>query len=232
MTPTGLPEQEEPSMPSTRTCADCASVHPVNAFHKTRGGSGLSTRCRDCIDLRAEAHREEKMRHQESLEAELMEFVSAYPDRPIPHHLAVTFARWLRGPTAKRSTPLLSNRPQMALCAGCGDKVPKRHLWSYGRGRRGRYCPPCMKRRAVERECADCSETKLTSEFFAGLNGASRHCLHCREKRTLEKHCPRCKTTKPLSDFGQSRGRPLGWCKKCNVDAQRIRRTAARCVAS
>jgi hypothetical protein len=85
-----------------------------------------------------------------------------------------------------------------------------------------------MKRRAVERECEDCAETKLTTEFFEGLGGVSPYCGACREKRQREKLCPRCKITKPVTEFNKSAGRLAGWCKQCSVEAQRERRAVAR----
>lgn len=194
------------------------------------GGNGRSDRCRDCIALRTEAHRADTQRKREEEDAELLEFLSLHSNgrKPVPSHLLTAFHRFERGPVQKRREPKLSNRPQMTRCAGCGEAVPKRDLWEYRRGLRARYCKACMRRRAVERECADCAETRLTLEFFEGLGGVSPYCKSCREKREREKHCPRCDVTKPVGDFNRSAGRLLGWCKQCNVEAQRARRAAAR----
>ena len=216
-------------MADVKRCMDCCSVRPIEAFHKTRGGAGRSARCRDCIEKRAVTHREDKQRELEELDAELVEFLSSSPgQRPLPAHLELAFKRLQRGPASKRQSRKLSNRPHMARCAGCGEAIPKRDLWEYRGGARSRYCKPCMKRRAVERECADCLETKLTPEFFEGLSGVSPYCSACRSKREREKHCPRCELTKSVLDFTQSGGRPAGWCRRCAVEAQRVRRAAAR----
>lgn len=215
-------------MSDARPCEDCKRVRPAEAFYKTLCGAERSARCRDCIETRVEAYRADKERKRAEEDTELEEFFSLSFGRPIPGHLEAAFNRAARDPSTKHHRPKLSNRPQMVRCLGCGDRVPKRELWEYMRGRRARYCKPCMRRRFVERECDDCGETKLTSEFREGLNGVSRHCTACRDKRTREKHCPRCDTTKSVADFGQSGGRSLGWCKQCRVDNQRERRAVAR----
>lgn len=207
---------------------DCQRFRPPEAFYKTRGGAGRSTRCRDCIERRAEAHRADKQREREKEDAELFEFLSSSPNHSLPAHLEAAMTRLKRGAAPERRSRKLSNRPQMARCVGCGEAVAKRDLWEYRRGARGNYCKPCMRRRAVERECGDCAETKLTTEFFDGLRGVSPYCSTCREKRTREKHCPRCDVTKPVGEFGQSQGKLVGWCKQCSVEAQRERRAAAR----
>jgi hypothetical protein len=219
-------------MANAKTCADCHRVRPVETFYKTQGGAGRSDRCRECVERRVVAHRAAKQREQDELEAELVEFLSVSPNRPIPGHLQEAFSRFGRGPAPKRQARRLSNRPHMARCAGCGETVPKRELWEYRPGTRARYCRPCMVRRAVERECEDCSQTKLTREFFEGLRAVSPYCIACRQKREHEKHCPRCDLTKPAGDFTQSGGKLAGWCKLCSVEAQRQRRAAARLRAT
>lgn len=217
-------------MTESKHCADCRHIRPLEAFHKTRAGAGRSDRCKDCIEIRAEAYRADKRRKLEAEDAELEAFLllSPKPNRPIPSHLAAAVKRLEQGPTRNRKERPLSNRPHMAHCEGCGESVPKRELYEYRAGGRARYCKPCIKRRAVERECVDCMETKMTHEFFEGLGNVSPHCCACREKRGLEKLCPRCDVTKSLEEFNRSRGRPAGWCKQCSVDAQRNRRAAAR----
>lgn len=217
-------------MSETKQCLDCLRIRPMEAFFKTRAGVGRSDRCRECIEMRAETYRAEQQAKRQREDAELEAFLStpANTGKPVPGHLRSALERWNRSPLLNRRAPKLSNRPQMTCCAGCGEAVPKRDLWEYRRGRRARYCKPCMKRRAVERECEDCEETKLTSEFFEALDGVSPYCRACREKRQREKHCPRCGITKPLNEFNQSAGRPAGWCKKCSIEAQRARRAAAR----
>ena len=217
-------------MAAARACVDCNRVRPMEAFYKTQGGTERSTRCRDCIETRAVAHRADKRREREEEDAELEDFlaVSSNKNRLVPAHLQPAFNRALRGPAPKRQSRKLSNRPRMARCLGCGEAVPKRDFWEYRGGARSRYCKPCMKRRAVERECEDCGETKITTEFFEGLGGVSPYCSACRDKRKREKHCPRCDITKPVSEFHQSAGRLAGWCKRCTVEAQRERRAAAR----
>jgi hypothetical protein len=136
--------------------------------------------------------------------------------------------RVLRDPERIRGERPLSNRPHMTSCAGCGERVTKRSLYSYRAGKRSKFCVPCTKRRATERECTSCGETKLTSEFFEGLNGVSPHCRSCRDKREREKRCSKCGVTKPAEDFNKSGGRLSGWCKPCKVDAQRERRKALK----
>ncbi len=217
-------------MAEAKHCLDCHRVRPMEAFYKSRGGAGRSNRCRDCIEMRAKAHRANRQREREEEDAELEAFLSVASNnnRPLPDQLASAFKRFERGPAQNRKAPKLSNRPQMARCAGCGEAVPKRDLWEYRGGGRARYCKPCMKRRAVERECEDCAETKLTTEFFEGLGGVSPYCSNCRDKREREKHCPRCSITKPVNEFNRSAGRLAGWCKQCSVEAQRERRAAAR----
>ena len=217
-------------MAESKHCADCHHIRPLEAFYKTRGGAGRSDRCKDCIEIRAEAHRADKRSKLEAEDAELEAFLllSPNPNRPIPSHLAAAVKRLEPVPTRNRKEPPLSNRPHMTRCAGCGEPVPKRELYGYRVRGRAKYCVPCMKRRATERECEDCNETKLAHEFFRGLGNVSPHCCACREKRGLKKLCPRCDVTKPLEEFNRSRGRPAGWCKQCSVDAQRKRRAAAR----
>lgn len=215
-------------MGDAKVCMDCHRTRPAEAFYKTRGGAGRSDRCRDCIEKRAEVHRADKRTEHEELEAELEEFLSSSINRPVPGHLQPLYERLLRGAPPKRQRPKLSNRPHMARCAGCGDDLPKRDLWEYRRGQRSKYCKPCFKRRAAERECSDCDETKLTHEFFEGLGGVSPYCSACRGRRSREKHCPRCHATKAVAEFNQSGGRLAGWCKQCSVEAQRARRAAAR----
>lgn len=215
-------------MADTKCCLDCHSTRPLEAFYKTRGGAGRSDRCRDCIGARAAAHKADKQRKHNELDAELVEFLSSASNGLVPAHLEQAYQRSLRDPAPQRQARKLSNRPHMARCAGCGEAVPKRDLWEYHRGARARYCKPCMRRRAVERECEDCGETKPTPEFFESLRGVSPHCLACRDKRKREKLCPRCGITKLLEEFGRSAGRPTGWCKQCSVEAQRARRAAAR----
>jgi hypothetical protein len=215
-------------MADARLCMDCQHVRPVDAFYKTLGGTGRSSRCRDCVERRVVAHKADKERNQRELDAEFIALLSSNPRAVIPAHLMDTYERSLRGPTSKRRPRKLSNRPHMSRCAGCGETVPKRDLWEWRQGGRARYCKPCMIRRNVERECLDCLETKLTSEFSEGLEHVSPYCLACRAKREREKHCPRCDTTKPVSDFTRSAGRMTGWCKQCSVEAQRERRAAAR----
>lgn len=217
-------------MAESKHCADCHHIRPLEAFYKTRAGAGRSDRCKACIEIRAEAHRADKRRKREEEDAELEAFLllSSNPNRPIPSHLAAAVKRLEPVSTQNRKETKLSNRPQMASCAGCGESVPKRELFEYRAGGRARYCKPCVKRRATERECADCAETKLTSEFFEGLDGVSPYCCACRDKREREKHCPRCNVTKSVDEFNRSGGRLAGWCKQCSVDAQRLRRAAAR----
>ena len=216
-------------MTDASSCVECHRIRPAEAFYKTRGGVGRSTRCRDCIESRAVTHRADKQRKREEEDAELYEFLSVPSNqRTLPAHLEAAWRRLERGPVAARPARRLSNRPQVSRCAGCGEAVPKRDLWEYRRGARARYCKPCMKRRAVERECEDCAETKLTLEFFEGLGGVSPYCSACRDKRKREKHCPRCEIAKPVAEFNQSAGRLAGWCKQCSVEAQRARRAAAR----
>ena len=215
-------------MAEAKTCVDCNRIRPAEAFHKTRGGAGRSDRCRDCIERRVVVHKANKQRKEEELDAELIELLSGSPNARIPGHLAEAFSRFGRGPVLKRQPRKVSNRPHMARCAGCGDTVPKRELWEYRPGTRARYCRSCMVRRAVERECADCAQTKLTREFFEGLRAVSPYCIGCRQKREREKHCPRCEVTKSVEDFTRSGGKLAGWCKQCSVEAQRQRRTAAR----
>lgn len=217
-------------MAETQNCADCHCMRPVEEFYKTRGGTGRSSRCRNCIEMRAEAYREHQRRQREKEDNELEAFlsVSSNQQRQVPNHLLAAFNR-IQGSAAQNRKPKkLSNRPHMTRCEGCGEAVPKHDLFEYRRGKRAKYCKPCMKRRAVERECLDCGETKLTSEFFEGLGGVSPYCCACREKREREKHCPRCNITKSVNEFNCSGGRLAGWCKKCSVDAQRERRSAAR----
>ena len=48
-------------MTETRECQDCHGVRPVEAFYKTSGGAGRSSRCRNCIETRAAQHRVEKI---------------------------------------------------------------------------------------------------------------------------------------------------------------------------
>jgi hypothetical protein len=220
--------QRDRAMADAKSCADCLRIRPAEAFHKTRGGAGRSDRCRDCIEQRVAAYKADKQQQQEALDAELIEFLSAFPSRPIPGHLAEAFSRFGRERVPKRQTRRLSNRPHMTRCAGCGEAVPKRELWEYRPGTRARYCRPCMVRRFVERDCADCSQTKLTREFFEGLRAVSPYCIACRQKREHEKHCPRCDRTKPARDYTRSGGKLAGWCKQCSVEAQRQRRAAAR----
>lgn len=217
-------------MAESKHCADCQHIRPLEAFYKTCAGAGRSDRCKDCIEVRAEAHRADKRRESEEEDAELEAFLSVASNhnRPVPSHLAAAFKRLERDPARNRAAAKLSNRPQMALCAGCGDAVPKRDFFEYKGGGRSKYCKPCMKRRAVERECGDCAETKLTLEFFEGIGGVSPYCCACRGKRGREKHCPRCRLTKSVDEFNRSGGRPAGWCKQCSIDAQRERRAAAR----
>lgn len=217
-------------MAESKQCADCHHIRPLEAFYTTRGGAGRSERCKDCIEIRAEAHRADKRRKLEAEDAELEAFMllSPNPNRPIPSHLAAAVKRLEPVPTRNRKEPPLSNRPHMTRCAGCGESVPKRELYGYRVRGRAKYCVPCMKRRATERECEDCNETKLAHEFFRGLGNVSPHCCACREKRGLEKRCPRCDVIKPLEEFTRSGGRPAGWCKQCSVEAQRERRAAAR----
>jgi hypothetical protein len=216
------------AMADPKPCADCHRIRPAEAFHKTQGGAGRGDRCRECIERRVVAYKANKQREQEELEAELVEFLSVFPNKPIPGHLEEAFSRFGRGPTRKRQPRKLSNRPHMTRCAGCGEAVPKRELWEYRPGTRARYCRPCMVRRFVERECAGCSQTKLTREFFEGLRAVSPYCIACRQKREQEKHCPRCDLTKPAAAYTQSGGKLSGWCKQCNVETQRQRRAAAR----
>lgn len=221
--------QRHRAMADTKSCADCHRIRPVEAFHKTQGGAGRSDRCRDCIEQRVVAHKANKQQEQDALDAELIEFLSnSTSPRALPSHLAEALRRSERGPAPKRQPRKLSNRPHMARCAGCGEVVPKRDLWEYRGLGRSRYCRPCTVRRAVERECADCSQTKLNREFFEGLRGVSPYCVACRTKREQEKHCPRCDLTKPVGDYTQSGGKLAGWCKQCSVEAQRERRAAAR----
>lgn len=217
-------------MTGTKHCADCHCIRPIEEFYKTLAGAGRSNRCRACIEMRAEAHRGNlrRQREEEDRELEAFLFVSSNSSRPVPDHLVAAFKRFEGISARNRKAKKLSNRPQMACCAGCGEAVPKRDLFEYRKGKRAKYCKPCMKRRAVERECADCGETKLTLEFFEGLDGVSPYCCACRDKREREKHCPRCSVTKSVDEFNRSAGRLAGWCKKCSVDAQRERRAAAR----
>jgi hypothetical protein len=215
-------------MADVNPCLDCRRTRLAETFYKTRGGAGRSTRCRDCIETRAKAHRAEKQTARQEADAELIEFLSdpSNGSKLLPPHLLEAFNRLEPRPAPKPRK--LSNRPQMARCQGCGEAVPKRDLWEYRRGVRARYCKPCMRRRAVERECEACSETKLTPEFFEGLRGVSPYCRACRDQREREKHCPRCSITKPVGEFNRSAGRLAGWCKQCSVEAQRARRAAAR----
>ena len=218
-------------MAESKPCADCHHIRPLEAFYKTRAGAGRSDRCKDCIEIRVEAHRAAQQREREEEEdAELEAFLllSSNPKRPIPSHLAAAVKRLEPVRTGSRKATKLSNRPHMASCAGCGESVPKRDFFEYRRGGRSNYCKPCIKRRAVERECADCAETKLTLEFFEGLGGVSPYCCACRDKRGREKHCPRCDVTKSVDEFNRSGGRLAGWCKQCSVNAQRERRRATR----
>lgn len=217
-------------MADSKHCADCQQIRPLEAFQKTRAGAGRSDRCKDCIEVRAQAHRADKRREVEEEDAELEAFLSdaSNHSRTVPNHLAAAFKRLEQVPKRNRKEPALSNRPQMASCSGCGESIPKRDFFEYRRGGRSNYCKPCMKRRATERECADCMETKLTHEFFAGLDGHSPYCCACRDKREREKHCPKCDVTKSVDEFNRSGGRPSGWCKPCMVNAQRERRRACR----
>lgn len=199
---------------------DCGKVRPIEAFFKTRGGSGSSDRCRECVESRAVAHRAEKERERQERDIELIDVLST--GARVPSHLWKDYQLASRAPSPKPKVAPRSNRPQMVNCRGCGEAVAKIDLWEY-RGGRSNYCKPCMKLRAVERECADCGETKLTWEFFEGLRAASPYCRDCRVKREIERQCPRCGMTKPKKEFGSS-----GWCRPCQTAAQRARREQAR----
>lgn len=215
-------------MTETKHCADCHTSRPLEAFYKTLAGAGRSNRCRDCIAQRVVAYRASQRMGQAEEAVELEAFLLANPNRLVPRHLAAAFKRLNQAPAKEPNARKLSNRPHMTCCEGCGETVPKRDLYEYRAGGRARYCKPCIRRRAVERECVDCGETKLTSEFFEGLRNVSPYCRACRNKREHEKHCPRCDVTKPVDGFNRSRGRPAGWCKQCSVNAQRERRAALR----
>ena len=210
------------TMAEAKVCLDCEAFRPIAAFYHTRGGAGRSDRCRECIEKRAEVYRAEKRAARQEEDAELIAFMTANPNRRLPRHLAAVLAR--TNGTSKRQRPAPSNRPQIKQCTGCGDRVPKREFWEYPQGGRAAYCKPCYKSRTVERECADCGATKLTTDFWEGLELVSPYCAACRDKRTREKHCPRCATTKPLTEFGLSYGKPAGWCKRCTVEYTRERR--------
>lgn len=219
-------------MAESKQCADCNHIRRLEEFCKTLAGAGRSDRCNDCIEIRVEVHRADRRREREEEDAELEAFLSlsSNSNKAVPIHLAAALKRLELVTTGSRKARKLSNRPQMARCVGCGEAVPKRDLFEYRAGGRAKYCKPCIKRRAVERECADCAETKLTSEFFEGLGGVSPYCCACRDKRKREKHCPRCDVTKSVDEFNRSGGQLAGWCKQCSVDAQRVRRAAARSV--
>ncbi len=226
-------------MSDARQCLDCHRVRPVEAFYKTQGGAGRSARCRDCIETRATEHRVEKAAARKQESEELLDFLSSgglitelSPDQ------------WLAEGRLKRGGPNWmpkarprSNSPRMGRCWGCGEEIPLTDFYRYhivkGQLRfrngeeRSHYCKPCVKRRAVERECADCGTTVLTTTLRTESH-LSPHCVDCREKRTRAKHCPRCQITKPLHAFGSTNGRPTGWCKICIAASNRERRRTLR----
>lgn len=184
-------------MTNSKQCADCQHILPLEAFFKTQGGAGRSDRCKGCIEKRAEAYRAERQLKlkAEDAEYEAFQLSDEYKGQLPPSHLMDAHFRVLRDPERIRGERPLSNRPHMTSCAGCGERVTKRSLYSYRAGKRSKFCVPCTKRRATERECTSCGETKLTSEFFEGLNGVSPHCRSCRHKREREKRCSKCGVT-------------------------------------
>lgn len=212
-------------MSEAKECLDCFRLRPLEVFQKTRGGVGRADRCWDCLNKQTLLYREAAQLEAEQKDAELTEHLTRYPSRPVPEHLWETRARWERGTPLPRKPRPRSNRPHMAVCWGCGDTLPKVDLFEYRGGGRSHYCKPCMKRRAVERECGHCGATRLTSEFFDGRRGASpfQNCLQCREKLSTERRCPRCETVKPAADF-----RGSGHCRDCRSAGQRERRARAR----
>lgn len=132
-------------------------------------------------------------------------------------------------PALREGDRPLSPRAHMVKCAGCGERLPRRHLWRYQDNRgRSRYCIPCTVLRRIERPCAGCHSNKDYSAYRSGLEGVSPYCAECRERNLQEKRCPRCSTLKRVADFGMALGRPTGWCKRCIVDRNRERREALR----
>lgn len=226
-------------MSDARQCLDCHRVRPAEAFYKTQGGAGRSARCRDCIEIRAAEHRIEKEAARKQENEEVLDFLSSgglstelSPDQWLAE------GRLNRGGSnwTPKARPR-SNSPRMGRCWGCGEEIPLIDFYRYhivkgylrfrNGEERSHYCKPCMKRRAVERECADCGTTVLTITLKTESH-VSPHCAECREKRTRAKHCPRCQITKPVDEFGLSNGRPTGWCKSCIAAANKERRKLIR----
>jgi hypothetical protein len=222
-------------------CHDCIEVRAVQARIEQQ-------RKRDALDdeIMAFLDEEEKQRkHFEEVRRSLAGMeegprkeevkleLRAHEDRRrlIPGQLITQFNSWSRGGVWKPKPIRRSNRPHMKECRGCGDLVPKLDFYEYRGGGRSNYCKPCVKRRAVERDCVDCGSTLETKHFIADLH-VSPHCPDCREKRTKERRCHACDTVKPLADFYADRyGRHSGHCRDCHRAKARIRSAARRAEA-